>query len=221
MTLNVSQAPKKKRGFFDYFGTTANLVGTGGAIVGGVVAGVLTANPIVAVVAAGAMYGAGFLFAHKDAIHLSLEPNSNASRDEVAKSIALLTDQIRANASSLTSDIQTVSLQILATVTDMLPHWEQMSAIAGTKAILSSLVTEYLPEALNTYISLPKSYLSRNKAKAEKNTLDQLNLLKTQMDKVQDAVFSGVEDKIITQTNFLKDKFGVNSENSSLNLESH
>lgn len=199
------------------FGNASNMAGASGALAGGIVAGVLTANPLIALAAAGAMYAAGYVVFWKPNRTINITRQENADREELVKSVQTIRSQIT-RGNHLPKSITVKTQSILAIIEDLLSDWKKVSALTEAQHALSSITTEYLPNALNAFLSLPKSYLSRRSLNAENKTLEQLSILERGMEKIQDAVYQGFDDKMNAQTIFLKEKFGSDSPQANLKL---
>lgn len=173
-----------------------NSVGTGFGIAGGIVGILAAAGAVIAIVRS-----------RKSKKPVELRLSSVQTCEGLANNIKLLTQQLQQNNGRLPQQVTSKTLQILQTVQDTVKEWNQIPTTADTQHTLDRVVTEYLPSAINSYLRLPNSYLSRNRQKTESNLNEQLDILQDAMEGVQDAVFSGVEDEIVTQTKFLKEKF--------------
>ena len=81
--------------------------------------------------------------------------------------------------------------------------------------------TSYMPEAVNAYLRLPRSFADRRPVSNGKTSLavlcDQLDLLGSKMDDVFDAVCRADADALIAHGRFLAEKFG----SGSLALDPH
>ncbi|MDQ1735999.1 MAG: hypothetical protein QOH56_2250 [Pseudonocardiales bacterium] len=74
------------------------------------------------------------------------------------------------------------------------------------------IATSYLPEAVASYLRLPRSFADNRPVSNGKTSLsvlcDQLDLLASKMDDVFDAVCRADADALIAHGRFLADKFG-------------
>lgn len=72
--------------------------------------------------------------------------------------------------------------------------------------------TDYLPEALNGYLRLPREWADRRPLRNGKTALllliDQLDLLLSTMDKIYDAVIRADAQALVAHGQFLQEKFG-------------
>jgi hypothetical protein len=73
--------------------------------------------------------------------------------------------------------------------------------------------TSYMPEAVNSYLRLPRSFADHRPVSGGKTSLavlcDQLDLLGSKMDDVFDAVCRADADALIAHGRFLAEKFGA------------
>ena len=72
--------------------------------------------------------------------------------------------------------------------------------------------TDYLPEAIGSYLRLPRDWADSRPIESGKTSLmlliDQLDLLSATMDRIFDAVVRVDADALIAHGRFLQDKFG-------------
>lgn len=82
--------------------------------------------------------------------------------------------------------------------------------------------TDYLPEAIGSYLRLPRQWADSRPIENGKTSLilliDQLDLLGGTMDKIFDAVVRVDADALIAHGRFLQEKFGQASSGGSLNV---
>lgn len=197
--------------FMEYLGTPSNLVGSTATVA--VVAGtaLLDVNPLITVGAAIASYVGGFLIASPTKHLITVNLADSNEEKLIEQSIKVLEQQIRDHQNALPDSIQQSVNGILGTLKDLLPRWKEMDSYGDQKFTVNSIITDYLPNTLNTYLALPKSYLVRTKKDAEGNILKQLSLLQKTVDEIQDNVYKGVEQKIEEQGRFLESKFNAGS----------
>ncbi len=105
---------------------------------------------------------------------------------------------------------------ICETVRDVLPRLDQLGGAGARDAhSVMSTVTSYLPEALGTYLRLPRDYADNRAVAGGKTSLmvlvDQLDLLAVTMDKILDAATQRDVQALIVHGQFLKEKFGQSS----------
>lgn len=195
----------------DALGSPANLIGAGSAIVVGGAAA-FTGSPIVIAAAAVLAYVGGVLIAapHKREIHVSVGGDDATA---VTEGLREARAQLDAQRSALPASITERTDAILTGIGELLPRWStDMGGLPEQKTVIRNILADYLPTSLNTYLALPRSYLTRTKAAAEQETTAQLDLLAETVQGVQDQVFNGVEQKIRAQSQFLRDKFSRGGE---------
>lgn len=195
-----------------YLGTPTNIIGS--AVTAAMVTGTMFigTSPLLPLIVGAASYAGTCLLVSpkKHVITLGAAPQE---KEEISRNIALLETQLQQHGSALPELITVKVETILRTLKDLLPRWEELNSFVEQKYTINSIVTDYLPTTLNNYLSLPKSYLVRTKKETENKIIDQLNLLETTLNKIQDSVYAGVERKIEEQSLFLQDKF-LDKENS-------
>lgn len=102
---------------------------------------------------------------------------------------------------------------ICATARDVIPRLDQLGG-GGTRDAHSVMatVTSYLPEALGSYLRLPRSYADNRPVAGGKTSLmvlvDQLDLLGITMDKILDAATRRDVQALVAHGQFLAEKFG-------------
>jgi len=82
--------------------------------------------------------------------------------------------------------------------------------------------TSYLPEALEAYLRLPRSFADRRPVDGNKTSLmvlvDQLDLLAVTMEKIRDAVYRSDAEALVAHGRFLAEKFGHGADGGALNV---
>jgi len=138
---------------------------------------------------------------------IAVESGLSDEQRLIENSITTLQQQLRARQSDFPEKISTSVNGILATLQELLPQWKQMDSYADQKFTINRIITDYLPNMLNTYLELPKSYLARTKKDTEGKIMDQLRILQDAVNEIQDSVYEGVEQKIEEQGHFLATRF--------------
>jgi hypothetical protein len=191
----------------DFLGSPANLAGAGAAIVVGGGAALLGAMPVLVVAGVVLAYAGGLLAAspRKREIRVSVGGDDAGAVEAALREAG---EQLAAQRSALPAPIAERADAVLAGIAELVPRWgTDMRGLAEEKTVVRSILADYLPTSLNTYLALPRSYLTRTKAAAEQETTAQLDLLVDTVHGIQDQVFDGVEQKIRAQSQFLRDKF--------------
>jgi hypothetical protein len=105
--------------------------------------------------------------------------------------------------------------QISATARDTIPRLDQLGGGSRDAHSVMATVTSYLPEALGTYLRLPRSFADRRPVDGGKTSLmvlvDQLDLLNATMDKLLDAANRRDAEALVAHGKFLAEKFGHGS----------
>lgn len=191
----------------DAIGSPANFAGAGAAIIAGIGAAVLGAGPFFVVGAAVLAYLGGFLVGspRKRELHVSM---GGGGREDVAAAADSLRRQLAGDGTALPEDIRADSGAILDSIAELLPKWDaEMAGMPEQRQVIASILGDYLPTTLNAYLSLPRSYLNRGRSEALRETREQVGVLVSAVQGIQDAVFHGVEQRIRSQSQFLRDKF--------------
>jgi hypothetical protein len=95
----------------------------------------------------------------------------------------------------------------------ILPHYADFPPGSPDLFVVGRTATDYLPSALQAYLSLPRAYAALHKmqnGKTADQVLDeQLTLIGGKMDEVADAVHKKDTDALLANGRFLEEKFGA------------
>ncbi len=102
--------------------------------------------------------------------------------------------------------------RIAATVDEIEPRLDSMGFANVDAHGVVRTATSYVPEALEAYMRLPRSFADTRKIQGSKTALailcDQLDLLAAKMDDVRDAVYRRDAQALIEHGQFLQARFG-------------
>ena len=129
--------------------------------------------------------------------------------DEILASL----DQLQAAAAGKVPDMDTARIDRVATVVrETVPRMTNLGPGSITAHNVLRTATSYMPEAVNAYMRLPRSFADHRPVSNGKTSLtvlcDQLDLLGSKMDDVFDAVCRADADALIAHGRFLAEKFG-------------
>lgn len=217
------QKLKTDNPLLDFLARRPNLVGLGLAIPSTFVAiGEFHARtPFLALGVAAITYGGGFLLGAdwRKAAKIQLDKEERVEWETISDNVLSLKDQLKPHRKRLPAQVTYHVDEVFEQLDELLPQWGKLKQFAEQKYTLNAVVNDYLPQVLNTYLNLPKSfYKDSTKARYANEVTDQLELLSSALKKVQDAINSGSEREILTQSNFLHTKFGDDSGNALLKL---
>jgi hypothetical protein len=103
--------------------------------------------------------------------------------------------------------------RISATIDGALPQAGQLGVGSTTYHALVRTATNYLPEAVDAYLALPRSYANHHVVRDGKTSLglvcDQLDLLGRTIDEIVVDLRQADTDRIVINGRFLEDKFGT------------
>lgn len=208
-----------KSTILDFLAQKANIAGSLLASTT-LVAGVLLDVQTALVLGLGVVgYLAGFFLAGEPKQSLSLvAASSEVELRTIQMNIAKLRLDMEQHSKSIPDEIIEASENIFRTLEDIIPRWTEMNSFGEQKYTINSVITEYFPEIITSYMNLPKSYYRNGtKNKAAEAIMEQLGILQKVLDEIRDSVFEGVEKNIHLQSQFLKDKF-VTNQDSGLRL---
>ncbi|MEI8080936.1 MAG: hypothetical protein WCI74_03730 [Actinomycetes bacterium] len=103
---------------------------------------------------------------------------------------------------------------ICTLIEQVLPRADELGDGSAEMHLLSRTATDYLPGALNPYLSLPRDYAERvplsDGRTAIASLCAQLDVMYAQMWQVVEAVLRSDGDKLLANERFLDEKFGHN-----------
>ena len=120
--------------------------------------------------------------------------------------------QVSMSSGKLPPPLQTKLQGIADTIQGILPHYAEFPPGSPDLFVVGRTATDYLPSALQAYLSLPRAYATLHKMPngktADQVLDDQLTLIATKMDEVADAVHKKDSDALMANGRFLEEKFG-------------
>jgi len=118
--------------------------------------------------------------------------------------------------------VQSRVRRVAQTVRDTMPRLRNLGLGSPEAYSVMATATDYLPEAVDAYIRLPRQWADSRPIENGKTSLmlliDQLDLLGATMDKIFDAVVRVDADALIVHGRFLQEKFGHASTGGALNI---
>jgi hypothetical protein len=183
------------------------LVGLG-LYIGGVIKGVLV--PLIIV----GLYVLGALVTPKPkgiaaVSTLSGEPNAEQMR-------AALNRIAEESQKRLPDELAAKVASIQATILELLPKLDRTTIDRQDLFALERTVSDYLPNTLDNYLTLPRAYahthVVANGKTAEQLLGDQLDLIDQKMKEISNAVAEDDVGKLLAQGRFLEERFGRNTD---------
>lgn len=204
----------------DFLAQKANIAGC--VIACSVMAGGLfldLVTPIALGLGAGG-YVAGFLIFSSPKQSISLvQASDEVELKTIQENISKLRLDIEQHANRIPDEILVASENIFTIMEEIIPRWKELNSFGDQKYVINSIITQYFPESITSYMNLPKSYYRNGtKSKAAEEIMEQLGILLKALEGIRDSLYAGVEKDIKLQSQFLKDKF-VTSEESGLRLQ--
>lgn len=168
-----------------------------------------------------AAYVGGFLIFSQPKQSISIDTGSNEVESKtIQANIAALRADIAQHANRIPDEIMAASEEIFSTLEEIIPRWKELNSFSDQKYIINSIITEYFPESITSYMNLPKSYYRNGaKSQAADEIMEQLRILLKALEEIRDSLYAGVENDIKTQSRFLKERFVTSEESSSLRLK--
>jgi hypothetical protein len=116
----------------------------------------------------------------------------------------------------LPDELQAKVVEIQATILDLLPKLPASTIDRQDLFALERTVSDYLPQTLDNYLTLPRAYahshvVSDGKT-AEQLLGEQLDLIAEKMKEIADAIARDDVGKLLAQGRFLEERFGRNAE---------
>jgi hypothetical protein len=193
--------------------STKNIAGCALAVVGPVLSLVGVVQPLVGLAVTPALYAVGALAAPAGR---RIDVLGDVDPDDVRRSLAELQRRVRGK---VPAEVEARVNRIATTITETLPKAHGLGLGSPELFAVVRTASDYLPNALQVYLNLPRAYADRHVVAAGRTPLgllcDQLDLLAAKMDEMADAVHRTDTDKLIANGRFLAEKFG----SSSLDLD--
>jgi len=124
-----------------------------------------------------------------------------------------MTEQLRRIHRKVPEDVLAAVERIHGAVRDVLARREHLPPGSPDAFVVQRTVDDYLPSALEAYLSLPRGYANRVAVSggrtARQVLLDQLQLLETKLREVVQALVRGDTDRLLAHERFLADRFAT------------
>jgi hypothetical protein len=194
-------------GFPNMVGILLALVGLG-LYIGGVIKG-----PLVPLIIVG-LYLLGAILTPKPkgiagVSTLSGHPNADQMR-------AALSGLVGESQKRLPNELAAKVVAIQATILEILPKLDSTTIDRQDLFALERTVSDYLPNTLDNYLTLPRAYahthIVANGKTPEQLLGDQLDLIGQKMKEISDAVAEDDVGKLLAQGRFLEERFGRNTD---------
>jgi len=133
--------------------------------------------------------------------------------DRVKKALAEIVDTAQKR---LPDELASKVVAIQATILDLLPKLKASSIDRQDLFAVERTVSAYLPQTLDNYLTLPRSYADSRTVSGGKTArqllAEQLDLIGQKMQEVSEAVAKDDVAKLLAQGRFLEERFGRNKE---------
>ncbi|TIC88002.1 hypothetical protein E8D34_06845 [Nocardioides sp. GY 10113] len=114
-------------------------------------------------------------------------------------------------------------VRVARTIHQTLPRLRELGLGSEEGYAVVATATDYLPEALQGYLRLPREWADTRPIDGQKTALliliDQLELLGATMDKILDAANRADAQALVAHGRFLQARFGHSSDGGDLRLE--
>src|SRR5262245_24856476 len=194
-------------GLPNLIGIVLALIGLG-LYIGGAISGFLV--PLIVI----GLYALGALLTPKPR---GIEGLSTLGGDVDAKQIELELDRIvEQSRRRLSDELSAKVVGIQATILDILPKLRTSTIDRQDLFALERTVSDYLPQTLDNYLTLPRVYANTHvvsDGKTPEQLLgEQLDLIGEKMKEISDAIASDDVGKLLAQGRFLEERFGRSTE---------
>jgi hypothetical protein len=170
---------------------------------------VIIAGIVAAVAALGAAGGAALARSRRSSRRTPPAP----STPDLGASLHQLADRVRP---SVPPAVLARINRIATTVDEIEPRLDDMGFANVDAHGVVRTATSYVPEALDAYMRLPRSFADTRKIQGSKTALailcDQLDLLAAKMDDVRDAVYRRDAQALIEHGQFLEARFATGAD---------
>jgi hypothetical protein len=116
----------------------------------------------------------------------------------------------------LPDDLAAKVVAIQATILDILPRIDASNIDRQDLFALERTVSDYLPQTINNYLTLPRAYADSRAVAGGKTAKEllagQLDLIEEKMQTISEAVAKDDVGKLLAQGRFLEERFGQNKE---------
>lgn len=167
-----------------------------------------------------ASYFAGFMIFSSSKQSISLvQATDEVELKTIQANISKLRLDVEQHANRIPDEILAASENIFSIMEEIIPRWKELNSFGDQKYVINSIITDYFPNSITSYMNLPKSYYRNGtKSKAADEIMEQLGILLQALEGIRDSLYAGVEKDIKLQSQFLKDKF-VASDKGSFRLQ--
>jgi len=194
--------------FGQYLASTKNIAGCVLALGGPALAITGVVNPVLGLSLLPALYAIGALATpNSQAKPLVLAAGLDPA--DITKSLAQIQERIRGK---VPSDIAERVNYICDAVQNILADTQRLESGSPDLHTLVKTATDYLPNAVQAYIDLPRGYADSRIISEGKTAHDilreQLDLLAQKLSQIEEAVNKADADKLLAHGRFLEEKFG-------------
>ncbi len=123
-----------------------------------------------------------------------------------------MTEQVRRINGKVPDDVLAAVLRIHDAVREVLSRRSMLPPGSQDAFVVGRTVLDYLPTALEAYMSLPRGYANRvavdGRRTARQVLTDQLALLESKLGEVVEAIAKGDADRLLAHGRFLAERFG-------------
>jgi len=182
-----------------------NLVGCVLAVVGGVISLTGMVGPFWPLLVGG-LYIAGVGLTPRPRQH---QLHGGGDLEDVRRA---LTAAVRSISGRIPAEVMSRVTAIESIILALLPRAEQLPAGSEDRYILRATALEYLPAALNSYLSMPRDYATHRRIDgdrtAEAELVDQLSLLESKLVEISEDFAGNDSQRLLANGRFLREKFG-------------
>jgi hypothetical protein len=190
-------------------GTILALAGFGLLVVGGFV------SPVVGIAAAVGLYALGyFIVPPERGVALTLRETMDARdiEDNLRKLLISLHGRVA-------DDVFTAVGGICHSIIETLPkQGESYDSVDPNVYLVRQTALEYLPEALNAYLAIPRIYAERRQVQGTRTAhdilLEQLQVMDARLEDIRESIARNDMDRLMSNVRFLQERF------ASSNLQS-
>jgi hypothetical protein len=154
------------------------------------------------------LYGVGALATPPPKV-VRLHLDSGLDPESLNRAMA---EQVRRISGKVPDDVLAAVLRIHDAVREVLSHRELLPPGSQDAFVVERTALDYLPTALEAYMSLPRGYANRvpvdGRRTARQVLHDQLALLESKLGEVVEAIAKGDADRLLAHGRFLAERFG-------------
>lgn len=134
------------------------------------------------------------------------------SAKAVTAHVASIMDKIIGAKDALGVEIIDAVVPVFTNLNGILKQWHRLEGMTEVEYTVEAIVYDYLPTSLEAYINVSKHDRKEKDGSLKKELIEQLGILARETEKIRESLYAEDLKPLTTQTNFLKARFGGDSD---------